>query len=213
MEFVSHQQDCKIITRIEFRNDAPAITGKVFPFLDSDEHIAFSVTQNLAIRSENDLITMIPFLDLNLKSVSGTDVDQFLKATKIARDKMNQYHGLYNRFTQIDHFLFALDNAYTLGHHDTVAQILMLCPYRNDDVIDQALAVLLARSDEECSKKPVIKEGSMQSSTTLSFRKEVLEAINQFAGYHSKLYHREMENGVAKFLSKKLKEFKAEKVI
>lgn len=213
MEFVSHQKNCRIVTSIEFCNEAPAITGKVFPFLESSDHIAFSVTPNLGVKSNNNVVTMKAFLDFDLSYVFGTDIDQVLKAAKIARDKMNQYHGLFNRFTQFDHFLFALDNAYTLGHHDTVAQILLLCPYRSDDVIDQVLAVLLARSDEAYSKKPVVKEWAMQSTSALSFKSEVLEAIKEFASFHSQDYQSKMENGIAEFLLSKLKQFKVEKVI
>lgn len=197
MDFEAYESNCRVETSIRFRDGAPAITGGVFPFDGSNQNIYFSVCQNLDIRAESGRVVMCPLIDFNFQdsAIYDYEVGQVMKALEIARARMERYHTLFNRFTQFDDFLSALDTALVLGRDGDAAQYLMLCPTRTEDAIDQALVVVLAR-------RPTLYAGADGPLSELGCAvREFLSGMPDYPGR------------VQEFLARKKSEFQKENLI
>lgn len=201
MEFSSVVQGCPVHVTIEYRNQAPVIQGRVYPFEGGSDYVDFSVAQNLDIRMASGTLVMVPTLRFPKQGYSFSDTDMAVKAVTIAQEQMRYYHALLGRFTDIEAYTSALFEAARRNDEASMAKYLMLCPlaaYTNPQALDQVLLTLLMY-------KPPIKLRAKETPMTIAMRQLLCQHRDfEFEGSFTTddFFH---------FLREKNKEFKLER--
>src|SRR5690554_2892884 len=97
VEIIQFEQGFKLHIEINNRASCMSVMGKVFPFEGSPEYIGFWMQDELLPPSEGRHRLYRSHIDFEIRLVNGVEIDQFIKAVNVAKDRLNRYQSLHMR--------------------------------------------------------------------------------------------------------------------